>query len=126
MILTIRTAVILVLLIDFLQLLAGGREYERFIKLVTGLLVACCLVAGVLQLSGSLSEDTWLLWLEGEVDGIESVVEENAGFITDPEENTKTKSEDNTGLVEIGVPLVEEIPEIVVGEIRVEGEETQP
>ncbi len=118
MISIIRNAVILVLLIEFLQLLAGGKEYERFMKLVTGLLVACSLVAGVLELTGSLSEETWLLWLDGEESGAESLVEENVGYIPDPAESP----EEEAGVVEIEVPLVEEIPEIVVEEILVGGE----
>ncbi|MCD7751361.1 MAG: stage III sporulation protein AF [Lachnospiraceae bacterium] len=118
MISIIRTAVILVLLIDFLQLLGGGKEYERFIRLVTGLLIACSLVAGILRLTGRLSEDTWLSWLEGEASAAESLVEENAGNVTEWEEDT----EKNAGAVEIGVPLVEEIPEIVVEEIEIGGE----
>ncbi len=118
MVSTIRTAVILVLLIDFLQLLAGGKEYERFVKLVTGLLVASSLVAGVLELTGRLSEETWSLWLDGKVSGAESLVEENAGYIQDSRES----SEDEAGIVEIKVAPVEEIPEIVVEEILVGGE----
>ncbi|MCD7863196.1 MAG: hypothetical protein LUG61_06715 [Lachnospiraceae bacterium] len=125
MISIVRTAVILVLLIDFLQLLGGGKEYGRFVRLVTGLLIACSLVAGLFQLAGSLSRETWLSWLDGEVSGMESVVEENDGFFMDLEADTMKNTEENTGGVEIEVPLVEEIPKIEVDEIQVGGEKTQ-
>ncbi len=125
MISIIRTAVILVLMIDFLQLLGGEKEYGRFVRLVTGLLIACSLVAGILQLAGSLSKETWLSWLDGEASGMESMVEENEGFILDLEADTMKNTEESTGGVEIEVPLVEEIPQIEVDEIQVGGEKTQ-
>ncbi|MCD8131025.1 MAG: hypothetical protein LUE16_07060 [Lachnospiraceae bacterium] len=131
MISSIKTAVILVLIIDFIQLLGGGKEYGHFIKLVTGLLVACSLCGGILQMTGSITEDTWLSWLAGEGIGLESVwmdseagalesvdkaEEDGEGEMADGEENTR----ENTGIVEIEVPKVEDIPKIEVENIRIE------
>ncbi len=135
MISAIKTAVILVLIIDFIQLLGGGKEYGHFIKLVTGLLVACSLCGGILQMTGSITEDTWLSWLAGEGSGLEDVwktsektVSENAELSEENEEGGtwegkttvgEEKAGEMIGIVEIEIPKVGNIPKIEVENIQI-------
>ncbi|MCD7806542.1 MAG: hypothetical protein LUH19_04280 [Lachnospiraceae bacterium] len=129
-----KTAVILILIIDFMQMLGNGKEYGHLIKLVTGLLVACSLCGGILQITGSLTEDTWLSWLTGEEMELESIwegaaksvgtqriqeEEEDANDEPEEKEHVEENDAENTENGNIKVPIVEDIPRIEVDQVQI-------
>lgn len=120
----IKTVIVLALLIEFLQLFAGGKEYGRFLRLITGLLVACGICAWLLQLIGRLDDETWTSWLTAGEESLwqwydlsseqsEAQVQEISG----QEKSGEESPEETERIPEIRIG---EIPGIHIEEIRIE------
>lgn len=121
----IKTVITLALLIEFLQLFVGGKEYGRFLRLITGLLVACGICAWLFQLAGRLDDETWASWFAaGEnslwqwQDQAAEKLEVLEREISEQEGSGGENSEEAERIPEI---RIEEIPQIYIEEIRVEG-----
>lgn len=113
----IKSVIILALLIEFLQLFVSGKEYGRFLRLITGLLVACGICAWLFQLIGRLDDETWTSWFTAGEENLWQWSDQASEKLGAPEQEVSEQEAGGENKGGTGRIAIDQIPEITIEQI---------